>query len=219
MTRLTYLTAISAVAKIQLPPMPATGLAGRQDAVTQLKLFPRSASATPVAIMAVVPRVIIRRRDALCSGEWRRATGAAFGPSGASASKRQRCTPTKHCACGSTSSSACCPAPSWPGPISGAPPADPAAGDSASGPGPWPGAGSGMGLGTGGSRARRSWPSRRNLAAEAAGRQRRTVLFHPPADSWVAAVHASEDEPQPIRHGPSFIDASRVLTCAHVVAS
>jgi WD40 repeat protein/DNA-binding SARP family transcriptional activator len=39
---------------------------------------------------------------------------------------------------------------------------------------------------------------------------------HPPIDTWVAAVHAREDDVDPIGAGV-VIDASRVLTCAHVV--
>ena len=41
---------------------------------------------------------------------------------------------------------------------------------------------------------------------------------HPPADTWVAAVHASESDFAPLG-GAVVIDESRVLTCAHVVAS
>jgi WD40 repeat protein len=38
----------------------------------------------------------------------------------------------------------------------------------------------------------------------------------PPADSWVAAVHASEKDPKPIGTAV-VIDVDRVLTCAHLV--
>jgi len=38
---------------------------------------------------------------------------------------------------------------------------------------------------------------------------------HPPADTWVAAVHASEDDLDPIG-AAVMVDASRALTCAHV---
>jgi len=55
-----------------------------------------------------------------------------------------------------------------------------------------------------------------HLAAEAAGTAPTADRFiHPPADSWVAAVHASEDDAEPIGTAV-VIDASRVLTCAHV---
>lgn len=40
---------------------------------------------------------------------------------------------------------------------------------------------------------------------------------HPPADAWVAAVHASEYDFKP--RTAVVVDASRLLTCAHVVAS
>src|SRR5262249_6627406 len=41
---------------------------------------------------------------------------------------------------------------------------------------------------------------------------------HPPTDTWVAAVHAAEDDADPIGAAVT-IDGSRVLTCAHVVVS
>jgi Trypsin-like peptidase domain len=41
---------------------------------------------------------------------------------------------------------------------------------------------------------------------------------YPPADAWIAAVHSSEEDFQPL--GAAFvIDATRLLTCAHVVIS
>ncbi len=41
---------------------------------------------------------------------------------------------------------------------------------------------------------------------------------YPPADSWVAAIHGSEDDFTPL--GTALvIDNHRVLTCAHVVSS
>jgi WD40 repeat protein len=44
------------------------------------------------------------------------------------------------------------------------------------------------------------------------------LAVHPPADSWVAAVHASGDDLEPIGTAV-VIDASRVLTCAHVAVT
>jgi WD40 repeat protein len=89
----------------------------------------------------------------------------------------------------------------------------PAAGDGAPGPAPWPSAVNGM---VGGAPEVAEPPQ---LAAEAAGTAPTADRFtHPPADSWVAAVHASEDDAEPIGTAV-VIDASRVLTCAHVVAS
>src|SRR5579859_5034535 len=44
------------------------------------------------------------------------------------------------------------------------------------------------------------------------------VPIYPSADTWVAAVHSSQDDFQPIGAGV-VIDATRVLTCAHVVTS
>ena len=86
-------------------------------------------------------------------------------------------------------------------------------GDGAPVPAPWPGAVSGM---VGGAPEVAEPPQ---LAAEAAGMAPTADRFtHPPADSWVAAVHASEDDAEPIGTAV-VIDASRVLTCAHVVAS
>ena len=86
-------------------------------------------------------------------------------------------------------------------------------GDGAPVSGPSPGAVSGM---VGGAPEVAEPPQ---LAAEAAGTAPTADRFiHPPADSWVAAVHASEDDAEPIGTAV-VIDASRVLTCAHVVAS
>src|SRR5215471_21723824 len=63
-TRLTYLTAISAVPKSSSPPMPATASPVGRTRWLSSSCSPTLASATPVNIMAVVPRVIIRRREA-----------------------------------------------------------------------------------------------------------------------------------------------------------
>src|ERR1019366_9168653 len=41
---------------------------------------------------------------------------------------------------------------------------------------------------------------------------------HPPADAWVAAIHASEGDFDPIGTAV-VIDPERLLTCAHVVMS
>src|ERR1022692_495285 len=41
---------------------------------------------------------------------------------------------------------------------------------------------------------------------------------HPSGDSWVAAIHGSEDDFAPLGTG-LVIDDRRVLTCAHVVMS
>jgi WD40 repeat protein/DNA-binding SARP family transcriptional activator len=78
-----------------------------------------------------------------------------------------------------------------------------AASDFALRPGPWPGAASGM------------VDEAPQPAAEAVSDGH---VFHPPADSWVAAVHASEDDAEPIGTAV-VVDASLVLTCAHVVVS
>ena len=57
------------------------------------------------------------------------------------------------------------------------------------------------------------------LTPEAAGTAVSADLaVHPPADSWVAAVHASGDDVEPIGTAV-VIDASRVLTCAHVAVT
>ena len=89
----------------------------------------------------------------------------------------------------------------------------PAAGDSAPMPGPWPGAVSGMVSGA----PELAEPP--ELTAEAAGPAPAADRFtHPPADVWVAAVHASEDDVDPIG-AAVVVDANRVLTCAPVVAS
>jgi len=84
MTRLTYLTAISAVAKSSSPADARDGLAGRQDPLTQLKLFPhwcvshtsehhgrRSTRDHPPPGRPCAP------------GEWRMAAERPFGPRGA----------------------------------------------------------------------------------------------------------------------------------------
>ena len=42
------------------------------------------------------------------------------------------------------------------------------------------------------------------------------VPAYPSADAWVAAIHASEHDFEPIGTAV-VIDANRVLTCAHVV--
>ena len=42
--------------------------------------------------------------------------------------------------------------------------------------------------------------------------------IHPLADTWVAAIHASEDDLNPIG-AAIVVDATRVLTCAHIVLS
>ena len=89
----------------------------------------------------------------------------------------------------------------------------PAAGDGAPVPAPWPGAVSGM---VGGAPELAEPPQ---LAAEAAGTAPAAGRFvHPPADSWVAAVHAAVDDLEPLG-AAVVVDANRVLTCAHVVAS
>ena len=89
----------------------------------------------------------------------------------------------------------------------------PAAGESAPMPGPWPGMGSGM--------AGEATELTESLqaAAEAAGTAPTADRFiHPPADSWVAAVHVTEDDLEPIGTAV-VIDARRVLTCADVVVT
>ena len=43
-------------------------------------------------------------------------------------------------------------------------------------------------------------------------------LVHPPADTWVASIHLSEDDYTPIGTAV-VIDADRLLTCGHVVVS
>jgi WD40 repeat protein/DNA-binding SARP family transcriptional activator/DNA-binding XRE family transcriptional regulator len=89
----------------------------------------------------------------------------------------------------------------------------PAAGDFAPMPGPWPGAVSGV---VGGAPELAESPQQ---ATEAAGLPPAADRFiHPPVDSWAAAVHASEDDAEPIGTAV-VIDASRVLTCAHVVVT
>jgi DNA-binding SARP family transcriptional activator/DNA-binding XRE family transcriptional regulator len=88
----------------------------------------------------------------------------------------------------------------------------PAAGESAPMRGPWPGAVSGM------VDAAPELTEPPQLAAEAAGTATAERFVHPPADSWVAAVHASEDDLEPIGTAV-VVDASRVLTCAHVAVT
>ena len=41
---------------------------------------------------------------------------------------------------------------------------------------------------------------------------------HPPEDTWVAAIHTSENDFDPIGTAV-VVDANRLLTCAHVVQS
>jgi len=89
----------------------------------------------------------------------------------------------------------------------------PAAGDFAPMPGPWPGAVSGMADEVPQLVELPQWATETAGTAPAGDR-----FIHPPADSWVAAVHASEDDVEPIGAGV-VIDASRVLTCAHVAAT
>jgi DNA-binding SARP family transcriptional activator len=82
----------------------------------------------------------------------------------------------------------------------------PPANGSAPGPGPWPVAASMV--------SEAAEPAEMpQPATEAVGADR---FVHPPADSWVAAVHASEDDVEPIGTAVT-IDANRLLTCAHVV--
>ena len=89
----------------------------------------------------------------------------------------------------------------------------PAALGSASMPGPWPGAASGM---VGEAPELAEPPPLAAEAAEAALAVDRFI--HPAVDSWAAAVHASEDDLEPIGTAV-VIDASRVLTCAHVAVT
>jgi hypothetical protein len=93
----------------------------------------------------------------------------------------------------------------FPAASTGGPPAN----GSAPMPGPWPVAASSM-VGEAAALAEMPRP-----AAEAVGADR---FVHPPADSWVAAVHASEDDVEPIGTAVT-IDANRLLTCAHVVVT
>jgi len=89
----------------------------------------------------------------------------------------------------------------------------PAAGDFAPVPGPWPDAASDV------VDEVSDLAESPQAAPEAAG----TAVsagrdVHPPADNWVAAVHASGDDLEPIGTAV-VIDASRVLTCAHVAVT
>jgi WD40 repeat protein/DNA-binding SARP family transcriptional activator len=93
----------------------------------------------------------------------------------------------------------------FPAASAGGPPAN----GSAPVPGPWPVAASSM-VGEAAELAEMPQP-----AAEAVGADR---FVHPPADSWVAAVHASEDDVEPIGTAVT-IDANRLLTCAHNVVT
>jgi WD40 repeat protein/DNA-binding SARP family transcriptional activator len=89
----------------------------------------------------------------------------------------------------------------------------PAASESAPMPGPWPGKGGGI--------AGEATELAESLqaAAEAAGTAATADRFiHPPADSWVAAVHVTEDDLEPIGTAV-VIDAHRVVTCADVVVT
>jgi len=89
----------------------------------------------------------------------------------------------------------------------------PAVGGFAPVPGPWPVAASRMM----GEAPELAEPPQ--LTAEAADTAVGADRFiHPPADSWVAAVHAAEEDTEPIGTGV-VVDASRVLTCAHVVTA
>jgi WD40 repeat protein/DNA-binding SARP family transcriptional activator len=89
----------------------------------------------------------------------------------------------------------------------------PAAGGLAPVPGPWPDAANDV-VDEGPDLAESP-----QAAAEAAGTAVSAGrVVHPPADSWVAAVHASGDDLEPIGTAV-VIDASRVLTSAHVAVT
>ena len=89
----------------------------------------------------------------------------------------------------------------------------PAAGDFVPVPGPWPDAASDV-VDEAPDLAESPQPAPEAAAqVVSAGR-----VVHPPADSWVAAVHASGDDLEPIGTAV-VIDASRVLTCAHVAVT
>ena len=89
----------------------------------------------------------------------------------------------------------------------------PAAGDFVPRPWPWPDAASDVvDEAPGQTESPQLTPEAAGTAVSA------DLVVHPPADSWVAAVHASGDDLEPIGTAV-VIDASRVLTCAHVAVT